>query len=254
MRFKDKVVLITGGNGGIGFATAKLFVEEGARVIITGRDQSTLDSSVKILGQKARAFRADVLNKDERDVLFNAIREEFGTLDVVFANAGIMKPTPIGSTAEDTFDEILRVNVTGVFMTIQSALPLLKRGSSIILNGSIISTIGAPGTSAYAASKAGVRSMTRVLAAELSSKGIRINIVVPGATRTAIWGKTEAANERLDKISASIPLHRIGDAEEIAKAVLFLSSEESSYIQGAEIVVDGGSSSLPAGAPIYLAK
>lgn len=165
-----------------------------------------------------------------------------------------MKPTPIGSTAEDTFDEILRVNVTGVFMTIQSALPLLKRGSSIILNGSIISTIGAPGTSAYAASKAGVRSMTRVLAAELSSKGIRINIVVPGATRTAIWGKTEAANERLDKISASIPLHRIGDAEEIAKAVLFLSSEESSYIQGAEIVVDGGSSSLPAGAPIYLAK
>ncbi|RHX86442.1 SDR family oxidoreductase [Leptospira stimsonii] len=254
MRFKDKVVLITGGNGGIGFATAKLFVNEGARVIITGRDQSTLDSSVKILGQKARAFRADVLNKDEREVLFKGIREEFGTLDVVFANAGIMKPTPIGSTAEDTFDEILRVNVTGVFMTIQSALPLLKRGSSIILNGSIISTIGAPGTSAYAASKAGVRSMTRVLAAELSSKGIRINIVVPGATRTAIWGKTEAANERLDKISASIPLHRIGDAEEIAKAVLFLSSEESSYIQGAEIVVDGGSSSLPAGAPIYLAK
>ncbi|MBM9502094.1 SDR family oxidoreductase [Leptospira sp. 201903071] len=254
MKFKNKVVLITGGNGGIGFATAKLFVDEGANVIITGRDQNTLDSAVKILGNQARAYRADVLNKEERELLFKGIREEFGTLDVVFANAGIMKPTPAANTTEEIFDEVLRVNVTGVFMTIQAALPLLKKGSSVVLNGSIINTIGAPGTSAYAASKAGVRSMTRVLAAELSPKGIRINIVVPGATRTSIWGTTEAANERLDKISASIPLRRIGDPDEIAKVVLFLASDDSSYVQGAEIIVDGGSSSLPAGAPIYLAS
>lgn len=254
MKFKDKVVLITGGNGGIGFATAKLFVEEGATVIITGRDQTTLDASLKVLGKNARAYKADVLNGEEREKLFKGIGEEFGTLDVIFANAGIMKPTPAGNTPEETFDEVLRVNVTGVFMTIQAALPLLKKGSAIVLNGSIISTVGVPGTSAYAASKAGVRSMARVLASELSPRGIRINTVVPGATRTSIWGTTDAAKQRLDRISASIPLHRIGEADEIARTVLFLSSEDSSYVQGAEIIVDGGTSSLPAGAPIYLAK
>ncbi|MBM9579758.1 SDR family oxidoreductase [Leptospira sp. 201903070] len=254
MRFKDKVVLITGGNGGIGFAAAKLFLAEGANVIITGRDRAALDAAVKNLGDRARAYRADVLNKDEREFLFQRIQEEFKTLDVVFANAGILKPTPAANTTEEIFDEVLRVNVTGVFMTIQAALPLLKNGSSIVLNGSIISTIGSIGTSAYAASKAGVSSMTRVLASELSPRGIRVNIVVPGATMTSIWGTTEAANERLEKIKVSIPLRRIGDPEEIAKAVLFLASDDSSYMQGTEIVVDGGASGLPAGAPIYLAK
>ncbi|AYV54099.1 SDR family NAD(P)-dependent oxidoreductase [Leptospira kmetyi] len=254
MRFKDKKVLITGGNSGIGFAAAKLFAEEGAYVIITGRDQDKLDSSQKELGSKARAYRADVLDTKERENLFRSIREEFGQLDIVFANAGIMKPTPAGQTTEETFDEVLRVNLTGVFLTIQSALPLMQKGGSIVLNGSIISTIGLAGTSAYAASKAGVRAMARSLAAELSPRGIRINTVVPGAARTPIWGPAEAANVRFDAIANSIPLKRVGEAEEIAKAVLFFASDDSSYVQGAEIIVDGGASSLPAGAPIYLAK
>ncbi|TGL76215.1 SDR family oxidoreductase [Leptospira yasudae] len=254
MRFKDKNVLITGGNSGIGLATAKLFVAEGANVIITGRDQKTLDAAVQELGPKVRAIRADVVDHDQREALFQSIREEFGELDVVFANAGIMKPTPAGHTNEATFEEVLSVNVTGVFFTIQSSLPLLKRGSSIVLNGSVISTLGVAGVSAYAASKAGVRAMARSLAAELSPKGIRINTVVPGATKTPIWGSSESAETRLSSLTASIPLRRVGNADEIANVVAFLASDDSSYVQGAEIIVDGGTSSLPAGAPIYLAK
>ncbi|EQA43715.1 KR domain protein [Leptospira broomii serovar Hurstbridge str. 5399] len=254
MKFEGKRILITGGNSGIGLATARKFVSEGARVAITGRDKNTLENAVKELGPNAKAFRADVLNSDERKNLFKSLEEDFGELDAVFANAGIAKPTPLGNTSEIDFDQILRVNITGAFLTIQAALPLLKRGSSIILNGSIMSSIGPGGNSAYSASKAGVRAMTRVLAAELSPKGIRVNVVVPGATKTPIWGPIESAKARLEGITMSIPLRRIGEADEIANVVAFLASEDSSYIQGSEIVVDGGTSNSPAGAPIYLGK
>ncbi|TGL58403.1 glucose 1-dehydrogenase [Leptospira sarikeiensis] len=255
MKFKDKKVLITGGNSGIGLVTAKLFVQEGAKVIITGRDQNTLDSAKKALGENAIAVKADVLDTKEREDLIGVIKDKFGELDVVFANAGITKPTPVGATTEEDFNQVLNVNITGAFFTVQSALPFLKKGSSVILNGSVMSVLGVPGSSAYSASKAGVRAMTRVLSSELGPKGIRVNMVVPGATKTPIWGpEGEPTNARLNAITRSIPMGRLGEPDEIAKAVLFLGSEESSYIQGTEIVLDGGATSSPAAAPIYLGK
>ncbi|TGJ99459.1 SDR family oxidoreductase [Leptospira semungkisensis] len=255
MRFKNKKVLITGGNSGIGLVTAKLLVQEGAKVAITGRDQKTLDSAQKELGENAIAIKADVLNSEERKNAMQLIQEKFGELDAVFANAGIIKQSPLGTTTEEDFNQVLQTNITGAFFTVQAALPLLKQGSSVILNGSVMSVLGLGGSSAYSASKAGVRAMTRVLASELGPKGIRVNAVIPGATKTPIWGEeTPATQARLQAISRSIPMARIGEPEEIAKAVLFLASDDSSYMQGTEIVVDGGATSSPAGAPIYLGK
>jgi NAD(P)-dependent dehydrogenase (short-subunit alcohol dehydrogenase family) len=176
-------------------------------------------------------------------------------LDVVFANAGIFPSTPLGSTAQATFEEVLRVNVTGVFFTVQAAVPHLNRGASVILNGSVVARLGQPARAAYAASKGAVRSMARVMAAELSPRGIRVNVVVPGATRTPIWSPLAPSPEEFTKLEEylvrGIPLHRFGEADEVARAVLFLASDEASYIQGAELVVDGGWTGAPAGAPIY---
>ncbi|TGJ98445.1 SDR family oxidoreductase [Leptospira langatensis] len=255
MRFKDKKVLITGGNSGIGFVTAKLMIQEGAKVAITGRDQNTLDSAQIELGENAIAIKADILDPKERENAIRIIQEKFGELDALFANAGIIKPSPLGATSEEDFNQVLHTNLTGAFFTVQAALPLLKKGSSVVLNGSVMSVIGSGGSSAYAASKAGVRAMSRVLATELGSKGIRVNVVVPGATKTPIWGQeTPATQARLQAITRSIPMARIGEPEEIAKAVLFLASDDSSYIQGTELVVDGGATGSSAGAPIYLGK
>ena len=255
MKLQGKKALITGGNSGIGLATARLFVSEGAQVAITGRDQATLDAAAAELGSNAVPFRADVTDSAARGKLFDAIGERFGSLDVVFANAGIAGPTPLGSTTEEQFERILKINVTGVFFTIQSALPYLREGASIVLNGSVVATLGPPGSSAYVASKGAVRSMARTLAAELSPKGIRVNVVVPGATATPIWGRSspasaqQAAKERLNLFSSRIPLARLGEAEDIARAVLFLASSDSSYVHGAELVVDGGAIGAPLGAP-----
>ncbi|HUK53539.1 MAG TPA: SDR family oxidoreductase, partial [Candidatus Binatia bacterium] len=236
MKLQGKKALITGGNSGIGLATARLFVSEGAQVAITGRDQATLDAAAAELGSNAVPFRADVTDPSAREKLFEAIGKRFGSLDVVFANAGIAGPTPLGSTTEEQFERILKINVTGVFFTIQSALPYLREGASIVLNGSVVATLGPPGSSAYVASKGAVRSMARTLAAELSPKGIRVNVVVPGATATPIWGRNapasaqQAAKERLNLFSSRIPLARLGEAEDIARAVLFLASSDSSYV------------------------
>jgi NAD(P)-dependent dehydrogenase (short-subunit alcohol dehydrogenase family) len=183
--------------------------------------------------------------------------EKFGKLDIVFANAGIPGNTPIGGTTLAAFETVIRTNITSVFFTVQAAAPHLNDGASIILNGSVISVLGNPGYAAYAASKAGVRAMARVMASELSPRGIRVNVVAPGAARTPIWNgaaPTAEAYAALDKrISRSIPLGRLGEAEEVAKTVLFLASDDASNIQGAEIFVDGGSTGSPAGAPIYRA-
>jgi NAD(P)-dependent dehydrogenase (short-subunit alcohol dehydrogenase family) len=181
MKLKTKTALITGGNSGIGLATARLFGAEGARVAITGRNQTTLDAAAAKLGPNALAFNSDVLDSKARDVLFAAIKEKFGHLDIVFANAGIGNMGSIEETSEATFDEVLRTNVTGVFLTIQAALPLLRAGASIILNGSIGQIIGfPPGAGFYAASKGGLHAMSRSMAAELAPRGIRINVVAPG--------------------------------------------------------------------------
>ncbi|SDS05428.1 SDR family oxidoreductase [Bradyrhizobium canariense] len=255
MRLANKTALITGGNSGIGLATARLFVKEGAKVTITGRNQATLEAAAKELGPNAFAVVADATDVAATDAAIKRGVEKFGKLDIVFANAGIPGNTPIGSTTLAAFESVIRTNITSVFFTVQSAAPYLNDGASIILNGSVISVLGNPGYAAYAASKAGVRAMARVMASELSPRSIRVNVVSPGAARTPIWNgaaPTPEAFAALDKrISRSIPLGRLGEADEIAKTVLFLASDDASNVQSAEIFVDGGSTGSPAGAPIY---
>ncbi|SHH45156.1 SDR family oxidoreductase [Bradyrhizobium erythrophlei] len=257
MRLANKTAFITGGNSGIGLATARLFVDEGARVSITGRNAATLEAAAKELGANALAIVADANDISATEAAVKQAAAKFGKLDIVFANAGIGANTPIGGTTLATFESVIRTNITSVFFTVQAAVPYLNDGASIILNGSVISVLGSPGYAAYAASKAGVRAMARVMVSELSPRGIRVNVVAPGAARTPIWDRvapTAEAFAALDKrISRTIPLGRLGEAEEVAKTVLFLASDDSSNVQGAEIFVDGGATSSPAGAPIYRA-
>jgi NAD(P)-dependent dehydrogenase (short-subunit alcohol dehydrogenase family) len=255
MRLANKTALITGGNSGIGLATARLFVAEGARVAITGRNQATLEAAVKELGPNALAIVADATDIAATERAVASAVEKFGKLDILFANAGIPGNTPIGGTTLAAFESVIRTNITSVFFTVQAAVPHLKDGASIILNGSVVSVLGNPGYAAYAASKAGVRAMSRVMASELSPRGIRVNVVAPGAARTPIWNgaaPTAEAFAALDqRLSRSIPMGRLGEAEEVAKTVLFLASDDASHVQGAEIFVDGGATGSPAGAPIY---
>ena len=187
MRLANKTAFITGGNSGIGLATARLFVAEGAKVAITGRNQATLEAAAKELGPNALALVADATDIAATEQAIQRTVEKFGKLDIVFANAGIPGNTPIGTTTLEAFEAVIRTNITSVFFTVQSAAPHLNDGASIILNGSVISVLGNPGYSAYAASKAGVRAMARVMASELSPRGIRVNVVAPGAARTPIW-------------------------------------------------------------------
>jgi NAD(P)-dependent dehydrogenase (short-subunit alcohol dehydrogenase family) len=255
MRLANKTALITGGNSGIGFATAKLFVAEGARVAITGRNQATLEAAVKELGPNALAIVADATDIAATEKAVEKAVEKFGKLDIVFANAGISASTPVGGTSLATFESVLKTNLTAVFFTVQAAAPHLNDGGSIILNGSVISVLGNPCYAAYAASKAGVRAMARVMASELSPRGIRVNVVSPGGTSTPIWNRTAPTPEAIvaleSRISKAIPLGRFGKPEDVAKTVLFLASDDASNVQGAEIFVDGGATGSPAGAPIY---
>jgi NAD(P)-dependent dehydrogenase (short-subunit alcohol dehydrogenase family) len=255
MRLANKRALITGGNSGIGLATAKLFVAEGAKVAITGRDQAKLEAAAKELGPNAFAIVADATDVAATEQAVAKAVEKFGKLDIVFANAGIGADTPVGGTTLETFESVLKTNITAVFFTVQAAVPHLNDGGSIVLNGSVISVLGSPGYAAYAASKAGVRAMARVMASELSPRGIRVNVVAPGGTSTPIWDRvapTPDAVVALEKrISQGIPLGRFGKVDEVAKTVLFLASDDASNIQGAEIFVDGGATAAPSGAPIY---
>ena len=256
MKLQAKTALITGGNSGIGLASARLFVAEGARVAITGRNKTTLDAAARELGHNLLAFRADVLDSKARELVFNEIKDEFGHLDIVFANAGVGQLGSITETSEELFDEVLRTNLTGAFLTIKSALPLLRTGASIILNGSIAEYIGAPwGAGSYAASKGGMHSMSRAMVAELSPLGIRINVVAPGPIKTPIMERHPMPPEQraaiVQKLESSVPLGRFGEAEEVANVVLFLASDESSYVNASEIVVDGGITGAMFGAPAY---
>jgi NAD(P)-dependent dehydrogenase (short-subunit alcohol dehydrogenase family) len=255
MRLTGKTALITGGNSGIGLATARLFVAEGARVAITGRNQATLDAAVKELGSNAIAIVADATDVAATEKAVARAAEKFGKLDIVFANAGIAGNTPVGSTTLAAFESVIRTNLTAVFFTVQAAAPHLNNGASVILNGSVISVLGNPGYAAYAASKAGVRAMARVMASELSPRGIRVNVVSPGGTSTPIWSGAAPTADAIvaleNRISQAIPLGRFGKPEEVAKTVLFLASDDASNIQGTEIFVDGGTAGSPAGAPIY---
>jgi NAD(P)-dependent dehydrogenase (short-subunit alcohol dehydrogenase family) len=253
-KLAGKFALVTGGNSGIGLAAAQLFAAEGAQVAITGRDLNTLASAAECVGGGAVAIPGDITVAPDRERLFDTIKERFGALDVVFANAGMSGMTPLGSTVEKQFEDLVRINFTSVFFTVQGALPLLRDGASIVLTGSITSVIGAPSNAAYAGSKAAVRAMARVFAAELSPRKIRVNVVTPGFTRTPLWERSRtpqqvaATSARLPQV---VPLGRWSEADEIARAVLFLACDDSSYIQGAEIVVDGGLTSLPGGTPAF---
>jgi NAD(P)-dependent dehydrogenase (short-subunit alcohol dehydrogenase family) len=255
MRLRNRTALITGGNSGIGLATARLFAAEGARVAITGRNRATLDAAVQELGANAIALQADATDIAATERAVAEAAKAFGKLDIVFANAGISGRTPLGASTLETFEQVLRTNVTGVFFTVQAAAPHLSDGASVILNGSVMSQLGSPGSSAYAASKAAVRGMSRVLASELAPRGIRVNVVSPGATRTPIWDSsapTPEAKAALEKrLAGIIPLGRLGEADEIAKTVLFLASDDSSNLNAAEIFVDGGSNGAPVGGPVF---
>src|SRR5205823_1537578 len=255
VRLANKAALITGGNSGIGLATARVFVAEGAQVTITGRNRVTLEAAAEELGPNALSVVADATDIAATEAAIKRAAAKFGKLDILFANAGIAGGTPLGSATLETFENVLRTNITAVFFTVQAAVPYLNDGASIILNGSVISVLGNPGYSAYAASKAGIRAMARVMASELSPRGIRVNVVSPGATATPIWDRVaptpDAFNAFEKRLSQTIPLGRMGKPEEVAKTVLFLASDDSSNVQGAEIFVDGGSTASPAGAPAF---
>ena len=256
MRLNGKVALITGGSSGIGLATAKRFVAEGAKVVVTGRNREALDRTVAGLGSDAAAAIGDVTEPAALDEAVATAIRTFGRLDVVFANAGVSGGTPLGGTEPGVFRRIVDINLMGPFLTVQAALPQLGEGAAIVLNGSVHAVLGVPGSSAYAASKAGIRAMARNLAAELAPRGIRVNAVVPGATRTPIWSDRAPTPEAFEQLEAafarSVPLsRRFAEPEDIASAVLFLASDEARYVTATEIVVDGGMSGAPAGAPVY---
>lgn len=260
MKLAGKKALITGGNSGIGLATARLFIAEGAEVAITGRDQQTLDEAVAELGSSARGYRADVTVAEDRNRLFSALTKDFGRLDIVFANAGIGGRTATGATEEAAFENIIHTNLNGAFFTVNSAAPLLNDGGSIIFNGSVHNYMGQPGYAAYAATKGGLVSMARAVAADLAPRKIRVNVVAPGATKTPIWKRGARASDTAEQsaklssfVSSTIPLGRWGEPEELAKTVLFLASDDSSYINAIELVVDGGATGAPFGAPILRA-
>jgi len=252
MKLTGKKALITGGNSGIGLATARLFVAEGAEVAITGRDHETLDAAVAELGSNARGYRADVTVADDRKRLFADLAGDFGKLDIVFANAGIGGNTPAGATDEAVFENIVHTNLNGAFFTVNSAAPLLNDNASIIFNGSVQNYLGQAGSAAYAATKGGAVSMARAIAADLAPRNIRVNVVAPGATKTPIWRRgarasksTERSAKLVDLFSSAIPLGRWGEPEEVAKAVLFLASDDSSYINAVELMVDVAMQTVP---------
>jgi NAD(P)-dependent dehydrogenase (short-subunit alcohol dehydrogenase family) len=248
MKLYGKVALITGGNSGIGLATAKLFSQEGAKVIITGRDLATLRDSAAAIGTDAFALQADVTRLDEIDKLYQTINTKFGKIDVIFANAGIGRFTALSDTTEAIYDEVFAVNLKGLYFTVQKAVNHLNDGAAIVLNTSFLAELGRPGTSLVSASKAAVRSLAKTFAAELIDRGIRVNAVSPGAIATPFHNRTglptEVVAANAQRFITQIPMQRFGTAEEIAQAVLFLSTTDSAYVLGTEIAVDGGISQL----------
>jgi NAD(P)-dependent dehydrogenase (short-subunit alcohol dehydrogenase family) len=243
-KLEGKVAVVTGGNSGIGLATAKEFKREGARVVITGRDARTLAEAAREIGGDVLALRSDAASLSDIDELFAAVRERYGRVDVLFVNAGVGKFAAVEETDEELFDQIMDINFKGAYFTVKKALPLLADGASVVLNASVVAHVGFPGASVYSASKAALLSLVRTLSADLVGRGIRVNAVSPGPVETPIFSKMGLPPEALDEtkrgFSEQVPLGRFGRPEEIAKAVLFLASSESSFLVGTEIVADGG--------------
>ena len=243
-KLEGKIALITGGNSGIGLATAKQFVNEGAYVFITGRREAELAEAVKEIGRNVTGIQGDVSNLADLDRLFAQIKREKGKLDIVFANAGITTMTPLGKITEEDYDSIFNGNVKGLLFTVQKALPVMADGASIILNASIVASKGLPANSVYSATKAAIRSFARTWTTDLKTRRIRVNAVSPGAIDTpglsGLLGSSEIGQQRLQMISSGVPLGRLGTSDEIAKAVVFLASDDASYVTGTEMFVDGG--------------
>ena len=243
-KLDGKVALVTGGSSGIGLAVAKQFVGEGAYVFITGRRDPELASAVKEIGNNVTGVRGDVSSLGDLDRLFTQIRREKGQLDILFANAGVAQYAPLGKITEELYDSIFDINVKGLLFTVQKALPLMPEGASIILNASIVGSKGFQSNSVYSATKAAVRSFARTWTTDLKDRRIRVNAVSPGPIDTPglneLLASSETGQQRAKMIAATVPLGRLGRPDEIAKAVTFLASDDSSYVSGIELFVDGG--------------
>ena len=244
-KLAGKTALITGGSSGIGLATAKRFVHEGAYVFITGRRKAELDAAVAQIGRNVTGVQGDVAISADLDALYETISKQKGTLDIVFANAGIGAIAPLGQITEEDFDRVFGVNVKGLLFTVQKALPLLQAGATIVLNASIVSITGSASFSVYSATKAAVRSFARNWCVDLKDRKIRVNAISPGVIptpgyNTSLGMTSEQVDQFVESSVGNIPLGRPGDADEIAKAVVFLASDDSSYVNGIELFVDGG--------------
>lgn len=245
MKLKNKVAVVTGGNSGIGLATAQRFVAEGAQVFITGRRQSELDKAVQLIGGNVTAIQGDVSKLADLNRLFATVKQKAGRVDVLFANAGGGEFARLGEITEEHFDKTFNINVKGVLFTVQKALPLMPDGASIILNASIVSIKGMENFSVYSATKAAVRSFARTWTSDLKQRQIRVNVISPGPIETpAVDGLAAQVNVQADQLKAGlvagVPLGRIGTPDEIAKAAVFLASDDSSFVAGIELFVDGG--------------
>ena len=243
-RLTNKTAVITGGTTGIGFETARLFIAEGARVIITGRNQARLDDAVAALGPKAIGVKADVQSLDELEHLATQVKETVGQFDILFANAGIAKRAYFRDVTEADFDQEMTINFKGAFFTVQKLEPLMNNGSSIILTTTVLGQTALPGEGIYGASKAAVRSLARSLSSELLDRQIRVNAVAPGPIETPIWSKMELPEDVPAQVLGRTPIGRFGKPDEVAKAVLFLASDDSSYMLGEEMLVAGGWATL----------
>lgn len=248
-KLANKIALVTGATSGIGLATAQRFALEGAQVIVTGRRQAELDAAVNSIGHDAIGLRVDSSDLTALDGLYEEIRARFGRLDVLYANAGGGSMLPLGDITEEQFDDTFGRNVKGTLFTVQKALPLLSKGASVILTGSTAGSSGTPAFSVYAASKAAVRAFARNWILDLKDRGIRVNTISPGATRTPglveLAGNDAAAQQGLvDYLAAQIPLGRVGELDEIAKAAVFLASDDASFVNGTELFVDGGQAQI----------
>lgn len=247
-KLDGKVAVVTGANSGIGLAAAKLFAMEGAKVFLTGRRQAELDVAVEAVGLSARGVRGDISNLDDLDNLYRIVREESGSIDVLFANAGGGTFVPLKDVTEDHYHSTFDVNVKGTLFTVQRALPLMKDGGSIILTGSTAGSTGTPAFSVYAASKAAIRSFARNWILDLAPRKIRVNVLSPGATSTPGWHGLAASEEQdlgmQAHVAATVPLGRMAQPEEPAAAALFLASDDSRFVTGTELFVDGGSAQI----------
>jgi NAD(P)-dependent dehydrogenase (short-subunit alcohol dehydrogenase family) len=247
-KLEGKVAVITGGNSGIGLATAKRFVAEGAYVFITGRRQQELDAAVKEIGNNVTGVQGDVARLADLDKLYAAVKAKTGRIDILFANAGIAELAPLAEVTEEQFDRMFDINVKGLFFTVQRALPMIPNGASIILNASIVASKGNPASSVYSSTKAAVRSLARTWTMDLKDRNIRVNAISPGPIKTPAYDRIAqsgpAGRQMLESIVSRVPMARFGTPDEIAGAAVFLASDDSSFVTGTELFVDGGAAQV----------